>query len=105
MRVALSALAAVLLVSLTSPSDAFSPALSGVSKTSSPSVRKNDILYARRDIDDVDDRSNDKSGVLSSILLAGTALQLSTTKVSTPKHEHYAYKRFDVFPLSTYLQF
>ena len=84
MRVTVSALAAVLLASLASQSDAFSPALSRASKTSPTSVRNNDILYARRGDDE--DSSDKKSGVISSILLAGAAFQLSATKVSVPKH-------------------
>ncbi len=88
MRVTLSALAVVLLQISSLPSnDAFSPALSRVAKTSSPSVGKGGILYARCDNDDVDESSDTKSGVVSSILLAGAALQLSTAKVSAPKHD------------------
>lgn len=97
MRVTLSALAAVLVASLASTSDAFSPALSRVAKTSSSTAaRKSDILHARRG----DDESSDnKSGVVSSILLAGAALQLSTSKVSAPNRDVHRF--FDVFPLST----
>ena len=90
MRFTLSALAVVLLQlsSLPSQSDAFSPAaaLSSVVKTSSPPARKNDILYAQLNDDDGEKRLNEsstnKSGMVSSILLAGAALQFSTTKVS-----------------------
>eukprot|EP00986_Skeletonema_menzelii_P001583 scaffold417_cov151-Skeletonema_menzelii.AAC.7 len=88
MRFTLSALAVVLLQlsSLPSQSDAFSPAavLSSVVKTSSPPARKTDILYAQLNDDDGEKRLNEsstnKSGMVSSILLAGAALQFSTTK-------------------------
>lgn len=83
MRVTISALTVVLLAS---PTDAFSPALSRVAKTS-PAARNNDILYARRDNDDVDKRSDNTTGIVSQILLAGAALQLSTSKVSALKHD------------------
>lgn len=89
MRFSVSALALLVLQnsSQLSPSDAFSPhlPLSRVAKTSSTSVEKKDSLYAaRRDDDDGDEsvnNSNNKSGI-ASFLLAGAALQLSTSKVS-----------------------
>eukprot|EP00985_Skeletonema_marinoi_P017510 scaffold9612_cov79-Skeletonema_marinoi.AAC.2 len=85
MRFSTSALAVVLLQisSQLSPNEAFSPALSRA-KTSSPSVRKNDSLFARRDDDDGEESlngsNNKKPAFASSILLASSALQLSTSK-------------------------
>jgi hypothetical protein len=80
MRFSVSALALLVLQnsSQLSPSDAFSPhlPLSRVAETSSTSVD------ARRDGDEsVNNSNNNKSGI-ASFLLAGAALQLSTSKVS-----------------------
>ena len=87
MRFAISSVATIILLQLSSlsSSDAFSSAaLSRVAKTSSLPWRKNDILYARLDNNDGEkglidsSNSNESRRMISSILLAGAALQFST---------------------------
>ena len=91
MRFSTSALVIVLLQnsSLLSPNDAFSPPFSLI-KSSSSSITslKKDALFARQNDGQNDHENNnynsndEKSRIVSSMLLGGAALQLSTSKVS-----------------------